>query len=582
MKSLNLKLLALLFALLVTASMLIACKPEGTGNGQTTDATTTETPGQEIQLYGKNGYSFKIVKPAKPFDDEESAARKLRSTFSNITEDHPKVITDADAKNDNSEYHIHIGYTDDEDARAFYSEIGYGDAGIKIVGKKIIVSAYTYESYDKIITKIGELLESKLADGQIKINSDELSMIMTVNKVLNTFPTIDGCSRLTYADCGLNQSLVIVEDASPEKFKEYIKKYEKDYTLVASVEDVGNFFNTYTKDKDLYNVSYSKGDDCIRVIINKNTKPTKYLTKTEVKTVTKPLVNMIGLAWGDAEYAKDFQLGLSMVFRLGDGTFMVVDGGFNREQDAYAVLKFIRENTPKGMKPTISAWFMTHAHPDHHNMFAKQFAVNYQHIVDIKALIFNPPSNAINNSKNDDGKKEGGEYQKIINVAKAIDGCEIIRAHVGDRYYIGDAVVDMLYTVDHQYPTVFTYYNTCSMIFSVKLGGQRVMVTGDGANVSFNKIAKMYGESLKSDFVQVAHHGYTTGVANGSATAIMEAYKHMAPSVVLYPNGEPGYKSTIGNVYNSYLVSLPSVKEVCIAGAVQNVFELPYTPKKAG
>jgi hypothetical protein len=92
----------------------------------------------------------------------------------------------------------------------------------------------------------------------------------------------------------------------------------------------------------------------------------------------------------------------------------------------------------------------------------------------------------------------------------------------------------------------------------------------------------MYGETLKCDFVQVAHHGYTTGVSDGSATAIMEAYKYMAPSVVLYPNGESGYKSTVGKVFNNYLITLPSVREVCIAGAVQNIYELPYTPKKAG
>lgn len=583
MKALNIKLLALIFALLVTASMLIACnpnKPEQTE--QTTDATTTEAPAQEIALYGKSGYSFKIVKPAKPVDDEESAARKLRSEFSGITEDFPKVITDAEAKEDKSAYHIHVGYTDDEDVRAFYAEIGYGDAGVKIKGKKIIIAAYTYESYNDIIAKIAETLSKSYKDGSLNVLSTDLEGVETFNKTLNTFPAIDGCVRLTYADCGLSQSLVIVEDATPEIFKEYAKKYEADYKLVSSVEDSGNFFNTYTKGNDLYNISYSKGDDCIRVIVNKNTKPTKYFEKTEVKEVTKPLVNMIGLAWGDEDYAKDYQLGLSMVFRLNDGTFMVVDGGFNRQQDGYAVFKFIRENTPEGMKPTISAWFITHAHPDHHNMFAKQFVNNYQHAVDIKAVIFNPPSLSVNNSKNDNGVKEGGEYQTIINVAKGIPGCEIIRSHVGDRYYIGGAVIDMLYTVDYQYPTTFTYYNTCSMIFSVTLGGQKIMVTGDGANSSFNKIAKMYGESLKSDFVQVAHHGYTTGVSDGSATAIMEAYKYMAPSVVLYPNGEPGYKSTIGKVFNTYLISLPSVREICIAGAVQNVFELPYTPKKAG
>ena len=583
MRSFNFKLLTLLFALLVAASMLVACKPEGdNGPEQTTDATTTEAPEQEIQLFSKSGYSFKIVKPAKPVDDEESASRKLRSAFSNITEDYPKVITDAASKEDTSAYFIHIGYTDDADVQAFYSELGYGDAGIKVVGNKIIVAAYTYEGYDKMITSLGEVLSENFKDGAIKVLSSEISKVKTINKTLNNFPAIDGCTRFSYADCGLSQSLVIVENGTPEKFKEYVKKYEADYTLVSSVEDAGNLFNTYTKGNDLYNVSYSKGDDCIRIIINNNTKPTKYFEKTEAKTVTTPLVNMIGLAWGTEDYAKDYQLGLSMVFRLGDGTFIVVDGGFNRQQDAYTVLQFIRNNTPEGMKPTISAWFMTHAHPDHHNMFAKQFVNNYKHLVDIKALIFNPPSLAINNSENDAGNKEGGEYQTIINVAKGIDGCEVIRAHVGDRYYIGDAVIDMLYTVDYQYPTSFTYYNTCSMIFRVELGGQKIMVTGDGANSSFSKIAKMYGETLKCDFVQVAHHGYTTGVSDGSATAIIEAYKYMSPTVVLYPNGEPGYKETIGRVFNSYLVSMPSVREVCIAGAVQNIFELPYTPKKAG
>lgn len=583
MKSFKLRLLTLLFALLIAASMLIACNPQGTeGGDQSTDAVTTEAPLQEIQLYGQSGYSFKIVKPAKPIDDEESAARKLRSAFSNVTEDFPKVITDAASKEDTSTYHIHIGYTDDADVRAFFSELGYGDAGIKIVGNKIIVAAYTYECYDDIITSLGTLIESAFKDGAIKVLGSDLTTVKTVNKTLNSFPTIEGCNSVAYSDCGLSQSILIVQDATADIFKEYSKKYETDFTLVSSVEDSGNYFNTYTKGNDLFNISYSKGDDCIRVIVNKNTKPTKYFEKTEVEKVTTPLVNMIGLAWGDEEYASNYQLGLSMVFRLSDGTFMVVDGGFNRQQDAYAVLQFIRQNTPEGMKPTISAWFMTHAHPDHHNMFAKQFVKNYSHLVDIKALIFNPPGNAINNSKNDAGNKEGGEYQTIIDVARGISGCEVIRAHVGDRYYIGDAVIDMYYTVDHQYPKSFTYYNTSSMIFCVTLGGQRIMVTGDGANVSFQKIASMYGETLKCDFVQVAHHGYTTGVSDGSATAIMEAYKYMSPSVVLYPNGEPGYKSTVGKVFNTYLISLPSVKEICIAGAVQNVFELPYTPKKAG
>lgn len=316
MKALSLKLLTLLFALLITASMLIACNPQVTEGGeQSTDATTTEAPAQELVLFENNKYSFKIVKPAKPLDDEESASRKLRSAFSNLTEDFPKIITDKEVAEDKSTYHIHIGYTNDEDVKAFYSELGYGDAGIKVTGNKIIIAAYMYDSYDKIIASLSETLEASFKEGAIKLLSSDITRKETVAKDLNTFPAIDGCTTITYSDCGLGQSLMLVEDTTPEIFKEYVKKYEKDFTLVSSVEDAGNFFNTYTKDKNLYNVSYSKGDDCIRIIVNKNTQPTKYFKKTETKAVVTPLVNMIGLAWGSEEYAKDYQLGLSMVFR---------------------------------------------------------------------------------------------------------------------------------------------------------------------------------------------------------------------------------------------------------------------------
>lgn len=134
----------------------------------------------------------------------------------------------------------------------------------------------------------------------------------------------------------------------------------------------------------------------------------------------------------------------------------------------------------------------------------------------------------------------------------------------------------MLYTVDYQYPKAFTYYNTSSLIFSIRLAGQRIMVTGDGANSSFNKIVDMYGADLKCDIVQVAHHGYGTGTSASASTGVMEGYKHMAPSLVLWPIGKSGYNSVQNAVYNVTLKNLPSVKKIIVAEDKDHVVMLPF------
>jgi hypothetical protein len=188
------------------------------------------------------------------------------------------------------------------------------------------------------------------------------------------------------------------------------------------------------------------------------------------------------------------------------------------------------------------------------------------------------------------GQNFGGGEAKVTNYVRAAAkklGADLIQCHTGQRFYFADTVFEILYTVENFAPATTNALNTSSILVrstTTDASGKStsVMVMGDVTGPAMALCNDMYGEDLRCEIVQVAHHGYATGVSDGSATAIMEAYKHMAPSVVLYPNGESGYKETVGKVFNTYLISLPSVKEICIAGGVENIFELPYTPKKAG
>ena len=572
------RILSLVLAMLMMLSVLsslAACNP-GDG-GETTPAETTleQTDPEKTFTFFENGeWTFTVARHSKLTAVEESASINFRTVIGSVVEGNPKLTFTRDNIKDGESYdkesfEIYYGNTLHPEMQAFIPTVGLGEAGVKVVGNKILIYSNSYDGYDRISAMFSRLFKENYKDGKIVLSASEIETIMVINSAVNVVPTPEGVTLSSSENCEYNQTLLLFEDATPDIYKEYVKKFT-DFTLVQQSETAGNYFSTYTKDSDLFNVSYSKGDEKLRVIINKGTKATKFFEKpATVEQKTTPMILMHGLAdSGD----QDYQNGLCMLIRLSDGRFIVIDGGFNRQSDADKLYSLLKKHTPTGMKPTVAAWIITHAHGDHHATFASKFVASYCEVVTIESVIFNPPSMGIN--KNPEG--EGSGYKNVVSVAQGIKDCEWIRAHVGDTYYVGDAVIDVIYSVDQMYPTTFTYYNTCSLILSITIAGQRFMMTGDAANVAFQKAVKMFGETLKCDIVQVAHHGYGTGVSDDVATSITQAYKYMSPSLVLWPIGNGGYESVKNRVYNQTLANLPSVKKIIVARNADHLVELPF------
>ncbi len=568
----NIKCLITLLLLLLTVFVLVSCKPEEGPDGP--DTSNESLPGDtEIVLYENGAWTREIIRSDSWSDNEMTVLYKIRTELQDLTGNAPKLKNDfkrPEESYDSEKPEILFGTTAHEEMRAFYNTIGYGEAAVKVVGNKILMGAYTLDGLTALRNHFETLCEENFKDGRIVVTVAQLEMKKVVSEELNALPLPENVVYQSTEACDFKQSLILFGDGSEDKFKAYLEKLSG-FELVNESNANGNYFATYDTGDDLLNVSYAIHDNKIRLIINEDTEPAKWFKKQEVKKTTTPMIIMHGLGWDGTNN----QNGLCLLFRLSDGRFLVIDGGFNREKDASDLYRLIKDNTPKGQTPTIAAWFITHAHGDHDGTFRGKFVSSYGSRVTIESVIFNPPAPALNITEDN----EGGSYTKVWDLAKSIKGCQIIRCHVGDKYYIGDAEIDMLYTVDFQYPTKFTYYNTCSHIFSLKLGGQRIMVTGDGANTSFGHVQKMFGETLKADIVQVAHHGYGTGVSDSATQDIRQAYTYMSPSLVLWPIGEYGYVSVENKVYNQHLVNLPSVKEIVVARKEDHFFNLPYTPK---
>ena len=571
-----------IFLVLLLLLCQISCAPQGQGDETTeppsqiadTEAiseTSCEDAEGEVTLYSDGKWQYRTVTRAVRNTGEKDFSFGLTGVLSDLFGSAPHSANDTAIKGEDVCEMI-IGYTAHPQMRSIYAGLSYGQAAVRVLGNKIYVAAYTQEGFTALLSHVEALIKRSYSGGELSLKIGELETFINVNEELNTLPTLEDAEFLDYYDCGLGQTMLVLSGGSIDAFENYVKKFDAG-SCVSTVYESGNAFATFDLGDELINVSFAKNDKRLRIIRNKDTEPTSLFAEpTETTNICEPLIIMHGLGW---EKGKDN--GLCIVIRLSDGRFIVVDGGFNRQRDADELYKLLKDNTPAGMEPTVAAWFITHGHSDHHGTFATLFCARYKASVNVENVMFNPPENKlfVGTVSNPTSSAINARIT-MLNAIKAFKAHHV-RSHIGDRYYIGDAVVDVLYSIDYQYPTTFDYYNTSSLIFSIKLAGQRIIITGDASNESFKRAVEMYGADLKCDIVQVAHHGYTTGVSASASTSVIQGYRYMSPSLVLWPISADGYEVVRNDTYNVALSSLPSVKRILVARDDDHVIQLPFS-----
>ena len=241
-----------------------------------------------------------------------------------------------------------------------------------------------------------------------------------------------------------------------------------------------------------------------------------------LECITKPQVTQISL--------EDF--GLSYVIRLSDGRFIVIDGGWNFEPDVDSLFKCLKEQSPFD-KPIIAAWILSHPHHDHFHCFIG-FMDKYGEEVTLEKCIFNFPdlTNTVHSKKiTAEDEILGDLYDYIPMMFDRIEksGAVIFTAHTGQKYKISDAELEILSSIDDTIH-VTDNINSTSLIIRMTLGGQTILWTNDGA-FSHARLPERYGEYLKSDILQIPHHGFQSG----SAEAEILGYDLIRPRVCLLP-----------------------------------------------
>lgn len=297
----------------------------------------------------------------------------------------------------------------------------------------------------------------------------------------------------------------------------------------------------------------------------------------QVSIVAEPRTNLIPLesdnVWEDkgvsnvytmvsTNTTKDDTNGMCYIYRLADGSFIIEDSGHNQEAQADEIYNALRELAPDPDNIVIAAWFISHAHSDHVGGFYK-FSKKYADKVKLEMLVYNLPTDKSFELTNCSMKHR----QNLIDAAARFEGVVTVKAHPGQEFYIRDAKIQVLYSVEMFKYRDLTWMNNSSLVLKVELADTVILQLGDCGPDQSRIVLNAYGDYLHCDIQQVAHHGYTGATKELNTT--------IDATVALWPVSVSQYKKYYKCDYN---VPLMDCEYTYVAGTNTTMIPLPFDP----
>ncbi|MBQ9112028.1 MAG: hypothetical protein IJY08_00430 [Clostridia bacterium] len=394
-----------------------------------------------------------------------------------------------------------VGFVDRPETRRLLADIDRNQYGIARIGDKVVVCGHCVASVVMAAEYLLTLDPNDIADGS--------RAIMTYDRWITDIPEFDG-KYIGMTDCCYD-NVELVYSSDEAGYERYLDLLEREgYTKTFENNICSNRFSRWTKGEAFLSVSYSPAEALVRLIsgsLEKNNffdildRQTGGERIADV-TVTQMLLDYLGGSFG-----------MCYIITLEDGSFVIIDGGQVKVMNGYPktydyvrlyyLLKELNKR-PDG-QIVIKAWFMTHEHADHFNVFY-WFCREYGDKVTIKAYCSCSCSDTVSyNSKNPDYSTTRGRLAKACEWA---GGFDLVTMQSGDDFTLGGVRFEILYTVDDLFPERLHYFNDCSFVCKMTYGGQSTMWLGDICAAPSELLCKRFtSEYLRSDIVQMAHHG---------------------------------------------------------------------------
>ncbi len=370
-----------------------------------------------------------------------------------------------------------------------------------------------------------------------------------------------------------NTCILTISDSTADLFEAYGRLLEENQFVSKEKRYMKeHLFSAYSQGTYAIFLNYYVNTSELMIVVEKESAYFSYVDTMGVERVQAEITQV---------HLEDF--GMSYVVRLSDGRFIIIDGGREFAPDAERLMQCLR-NSGDGNKPVIAAWILTHPHADHYRCFIN-FVDRFAEEVTIEKVLLNfPEADDFEHyptlAKED--KRFQSDEKECTNIPRMYErinrtGAAVYTPHTGQTYVIGDAVCEILASMDdtiHCSQNV----NATSLVIRMKLAGQVILWTAD-ASFSDARLAERYGTYLAADILQVPHHGFGSGLPEPE----IEGYRLIQAPVCLLPVSD----------YNAYtvfcahrpacrfLMTKAGVHEM-ITGEETRTISLPYTPATYG
>ncbi|HPQ46664.1 MAG TPA: MBL fold metallo-hydrolase [Clostridia bacterium] len=204
-----------------------------------------------------------------------------------------------------------------------------------------------------------------------------------------------------------------------------------------------------------------------------------------------------------------------------NGKLVVIDGGL-RGDSAYLTEKIHEYGS------VVSYWIITHVHSDHYYALVDIAGSKDMRGITIEKLCYNfPPAEWILEAE----PQYAQDNMVFFDVLPMFDDIAMI-LNEGDELDVDGMMIDIMKVPDDYlefdpgYTGGSTVNDTCVVFRLIFPNGKKALFLGDLGFRAGQKLAKRFGEKLKSEIVQMAHHGQ-----NGAGE---DVYKLVRPEICMW------------------------------------------------
>ncbi len=354
----------------------------------------------------------------------------------------------------------------------------------------------------------------------MKRNDAEFFNELPLYQGANTVQTVFNCGAgLTIeADSGTDEDsyLKCVKNTTSDEFLSYCKELEAVGLILDFSDDNADLLcREYYSEKlqAIVYLYYSFAQKCTRIILDRSSvRLSTFCSSALSQTQDSTALMQFGLYYSTMIKGDTCDCGMFYAIRLHDNSLILVDGGESEQATDIATEEIIRclrhmTGTSEGEKMIISAWFCTHNHDDHMDVFSKLIKF-HSDIFDVQRVMFNIPSKTLldyTNSCTERMKSRLHEFYPKVMFKKL---------HTGQKFTLSNAEFEVVATHEDILPDAFDEedlyrgMNETTTVLKISFDGQSLLLLGDSEERNGEVIHRNYAKrGLSCTYMQAAHHG---------------------------------------------------------------------------